>query len=105
MKGKKVSDSGKNKVTDHLLRIRLFHMKHSLHESISILFTLSRLSSSGTSSTVTFFTVFEGVALALEIGVVLAEGGELEDAAVPFFFSFLDFFLFPSSPEMMNIII
>ena len=48
---------------------------------------------------VTFFAVFEGVALALEIGVVLAEGGELVDVAVPFFLSFLDFFLlFPSSP-------
>ena len=47
---------------------------------------------------VTFLAVFEGVALALEIGVVLAEGGELEDAVAPFFLSFFDFFLFPSSP-------
>lgn len=62
------------------------------------LFTLSRSSSSGTFSTVTVLAVFEGVALALEIGVVLAEGGELEVAVAPFFLSFFDFFLFPSSP-------
>ena len=55
--------------------------------------TLSILSSSGASSTVTL-AALEGVALALETGVLV-----FVEPPVPFFLSFFTFFFLSSSPE------
>ena len=70
-------------------KVHFLSAMRSLLENI----TLSILSSSGTSSTVTL-AVLEGVALALETGVLV-----FEETTVPFFFSFFTFFFLSSSPE------